>query len=196
MQENKVKILAFLKKARRKTAYERFLKRMLQGLVIGLALSACVSVASLFVPVPYLPLIILGILGTALLAEFAVFLVKYPSLKEAAAAADGLGLKERMSTALENMDCTDDMSVIQRNDAARFTDTDLSKAFRFRPKKLELILLVAFLILTVVPVFIPTVSKERAAEMLDISQAKKEARKRIDETAKEVADEYDLDEAL
>lgn len=158
-----------------------------RGLAIGLGLFSVISIASLVVPIYRSWLVGLIALGASVLVSIILGFVFRPKLMDAASAADSLGLKERMTTALECIDNDDDMSQIVVRDAAGFANTvNVKKAFRFNiPRDIMLLFLCLFLT-SFVPMFFNTSAKEKAIENHEIEELKKEADERLEQKVGEI----------
>lgn len=187
------KLLKFLKTVLTRLSFFHLLRYLFRGLIIGLGLFSVVSISALFIPIYREWLIGLIFLGVSLLCHVILAIVFRPSLKDAAAAADTIGLKERMATAYEYISETDDMTLIQRHDAVRFIDTiSLKGHFHFIPEAKHLALLGCLVVTSVVPLFINAPSKVLAKEKQAVTYEKKETTEQLEKKAKELTDNFEL----
>ncbi len=116
-----------------------------------------------------------------------------PDLGKAAAEGDKYGFKERLSTALENIDEQDDMSLIQRHDTVRNLGSfDIAKCFRRKLSSKRLAMLFSFAAMGIACAVIDTPAKETAALIREVKENATEAVKKIEKELDKLAEVPEL----
>lgn len=168
-----------------------FLRKLIDWLFVcvpaGVFAAGICELAAYFVPwysVHYwaAALVLLGVI-----AAFIISLVKYPSGKEAAAALDGTGLKERTQTAWELMGTDGLFAELQKKDAwENVSAVHYTKRLPVRIAWQRPAVLAALCALLVTAVVLPSPAKEDAKKLhLAVEKAKKEIEK-VEKAKKEL----------
>ena len=100
-------ILAMIRQVRRRMNTQTLLKRMLEGLCIGLVFAVLFEVYSVFRPFYYAHAFALAAAGVGLIAGIMVGSLTAKDMKSAAAKIDSFGLEERIITAYEEIEKED-----------------------------------------------------------------------------------------
>ncbi|MBQ7636499.1 MAG: hypothetical protein IJS80_04235, partial [Lachnospiraceae bacterium] len=179
----KTRIIDFIKRIRRKIVKRDLLKGLFNGFLTGICGFFSIMALSLCVPIYNAHLYGFAILGITVLIFALVILLRMPSLKKTAAEGDRCGnFRERLSTALENLNADDDMSLIQRRDTLRrIQDADISKCFLWKPKTSRIVTAFAIMFLTAACAFIDTPAKDNAIYNHEVEEMAEETAKKEEE---------------
>ena len=167
MNENEINVKELFGKYHKKLIAEAIIKTLIYGLIAGFAASllfACVSRLAKFDGT--IPSLIIGIAAFIFSAAFMYFKKLRPSVKNAAARIDRLGLEERVVTMLELDGASSFIAVKQREDAKKMLKKTNPKQLKIKiPVKYAALLLivaaVSIYMLSLPPVK-PAVAEERA----------------------------------
>ena len=108
--------------------------------------------------------------GVFALAFIAVLLIAFPTSKRVARRMDETGLKERVSTMLENRDNNDNVAKFQRHDAVDHINNLSVKKLPFRIFKREVLSCIICICLSVVMICLPSDIFAFAEDEIDVSK--------------------------
>lgn len=113
-------ILTFIKKASKRIKANFIINLSIIGLKYLLCLILSLLLISLFITIPYIEEVSLGILIIGLIGIIVFGFIKAPDNKKVALIVDSKGLKERLTTSLEFINEEDNISIAQKNDTVKF----------------------------------------------------------------------------
>ncbi len=223
MNDNVVRdISRALKPLKNRIHVNRMLYLTAWGIVAAGAASLAVSAVSLFLPVPFLGYIILSVYCALPVISLAVSLFLRPDILKTIRIADSMGLKERLITSYELRESDDPLARAQRQDALKaVSQVDFKSLYKINIPKFQYIAGALLLVLVVLSLLIPSVSRQRASrteafikeknqqieeisrqreelsKKSDISPQKlEEMNRKIDELLKELKGTYDEEKAI
>ncbi|MGL4790888.1 MAG: hypothetical protein ACRCW1_05695 [Anaerotignaceae bacterium] len=128
-------LIEILTPLKHKLNLEKFVQNLLLMLSVGLGITFSVLVFSKFFYIRNLWLIIGAVFVAVVVCSVVITIMKKASLKEIATVADSLGLKERVTTALE-VDNTTAFSTLVLEDAIKNTkNINFKKEYKIKPPK-------------------------------------------------------------
>ncbi len=188
--------LKIIKTYRRRLNIAGFLKILLFALCVGAGAGIFLQAAAFIIPMYYVNLYIVGALLLAVLAAVAGAFVKRINMEQAALAMDRFGFAERIVTAYENLAQEGDLIVLQREDAIEKLRAHQDRIrIPLMPPFRKILLLLGMLALVTGLAFVPSVTKERAAELHHVKEDAKEKTKELEELV-ETLEELAQEEAL
>lgn len=166
---------------------------LLLGLCIGAGIASAIAVSALLMPVTFIiNKIILSMMIVFLLSIIAsLFMV--PSYKAVAQQGDKLGLKERLTTALELKDQDSPIARIQRFDAIKTArSTDFSKLYPLKIDCKKILIISGLMIVTIIASIMPTQNREIAKQQEKIKREISKQAEQIKKEQKKVASNREL----
>lgn len=164
-ESQKLCVIRFLKKARRRLSLVVMVNVMIRALVIGFFVGALMNVAALFVPI-YGAFVIswIALLGICIIGLlYAV--MHFPDYKKTALEIDKMGLQERLTTfvEMEKMELSPEWQELQTNDTYRVISTfDLKEQVKVNLERKMLCTLAGMMVLFAVAAMLPSPNKELA----------------------------------
>lgn len=186
-------ILSFLKKASKRIKANFIINLSIVGLKYLLCLILSLLLISLFVVIPYIEEVSIGILIVGLIGVIIYGFIKAPNKKKVALIVDSKGLKERLTTSLEFLKEEDELSIAQKKDTVNFI-----KGFNIKEKlKISLdkkqIFIILMLVLTCfISTSIDTTSKRKAEDIREFNKYQQEFIKKVEEEKKKIDKIEDL----
>ncbi len=139
------------------------------GLLVACSVSFALSLASLFVPVPFLSETVIKAFAAIMIISIVVSAFLSPGNNKVINTADSLGLKERIVTAFQLKDDNSKLSQVQRTDALnKLKTTQLDKLYVIRVEKRGLTASLVMIILTISFFFIPSSTRDEALKMENV----------------------------
>ncbi len=190
MKENDFSYLGiYMEKTRRKLYVRLFLSFLLPAVSIAGICGCLVLLISLFTPVYYAYLYVLLIWAAGVFTAACFAMLHQPTEKETALYIDSFGLQERVTTALENRDAADEISMLQREDAAQMLKEKESLIrIKYIGNTAMLWVFCAILLLQIGLFFVPSPAKEQAVDRHEAQMIRRESEKKIS-NAEEALDE-------
>ncbi len=192
------KLLEFIDKVRHRLNLNLFADMLLYGIIGGLSGWLIVNIFSMLVPVYKAEKYGAFLIIPCAVAGIVFFVIKRFSRKDAALKADLTGLKERVTTAYENMEKDDMFSKVQRADALRtISSYDVKKNFPFKVSMKKLAILLAFVLAVTVTMLIPTKARVKAEVTHGVKVEAEKKAEELEKKLEKLKEEYNLtDEQL
>ncbi len=150
---------------------DRSLACMASLLLLSAAMGLLLVSWSLAYPVPYLLYKLMATYGAFLLLGLVLSLFLRPGFMETVYAADALGLKERVITAVELWGDSGEVASLQRNDALRAVENaDFRRMYRIKAPVRRLSVSIALAVLTALLFFMPTKARDEARHVENLKE--------------------------
>ena len=175
-------LLKIIRACRRRMQIADFLNKSVFALSIGAAAGILFQAAAFFAPIYYVNLYTILAFGLAELSACAVMLARRTTMEQAALRMDGFGFEERIVTAYECLGQEGELVELQRADAMRQLRAHRDRIrISLRPSLKRMTLLLFLFAFSVGLALLPSVVKDRAAELHGIREEAKEKEDEIEE---------------
>ncbi|MBD5462186.1 MAG: hypothetical protein HDR24_03875 [Lachnospiraceae bacterium] len=171
--------LKIIQSCRRRMNIAGFLEESVSALSIGAGIGILFQAAAFLTPLYYVNIYIGLTLLLAEMSVLAVMLIRRTTMEQAALVMDGFGFEERIVTAYEHLDQEGTLIELQREDAMKELSAHRNRIqISVLPSWKKIGLCLSLFVLLTGLSFIPSVVKERAAELHNL---KEEVKKKEDE---------------
>lgn len=186
-------ILMFLNKASKRIKANFLLNLSIVGLKILLCLIFSLLLISLFISIPYVLEICIGILVIGLVLTLIFGFIKAPKKNKVALMVDSKGLDERLITSLGLIDCNDNMSIAQKKDTVGYIKNfDIKKNIKIDIDKKQGILVLSLVIMCILVMFVPTTARKEAQKIREFDKYQKSVIEKVEKEKKEIEKSEDL----
>ena len=188
-------ILMFLNKASKRIKANFLLNLSIVGLKILLCLIFSLLLISLFISIPYVLEICIGILVIGLVIILIFGFIKSPKKNQIALMVDSKGLDERLITSLGLIECNDNMSIAQKQDTvSHIKNFDIKKNIKMNIDKKQVLLVLALVIMCILVMFVPTTARKEAQKIRAFDKYQKSVIEKVEKEKKEIEKSEDLSE--
>ena len=188
-------ILMFLNKASKRIKANFLLNLSIVGLKILLCLIFSLLLISLFISIPYVLEICIGILVIGLVIILIFGFIKSPKKNQIALMVDSKGLDERLITSLGLIECNDNMSIAQKQDTvSHIKNFDIKKNIKMNIDKKQVLLVLALVIMCILVMFVPTTARKEAQKIREFDKYQKSVIEKVEKEKKEIEKSEDLSE--
>ena len=188
-------ILDFLNKASKRIKANFLLNLSIVGLKLLLCLIFSLLLISLFVPIPYVLEISLGILVIGLIIILIYGFVKAPKKDKVALIVDSKGLDERLITSLELINSDDNISMAQKKDTVEYIKGfDIKKNLKIHIDKKQMLLVLALVFMCILVMFVPSNARKEAQKIRDFDKYQKTVIEKVEKEKEEIKKSEDLSE--
>ena len=186
-------ILIFLNKASKRIKANFLLNLSIVGLKLLLCLIFSLLLISLFITIPYIEEICIGILVIGLIIILIYGFIKAPKKDKVALMVDSKGLDERLITSLELIGCEDNISIAQKKDTVECIESfDIKKSMKINVDKKQLLLSLGLIIMCILILFVPSTARKEAQKIRDFDKYQKSVIKKVEKEKKEIEKSEDL----
>ena len=191
--EQDTKILAFIKKAKKRIRRQKFWRVFCIALIAGMIIWGLINTVALFIPIYKAILIGMGAMIVCVIAGIIAGPFFAPSIEQTAKMIDGKGFKERVSTAYELKGKDDFYSNLHKRDTcSQIQNVSMKKLFPGKLSKKVMIIMFASFLFVVATAMAPAKTREEAQEIHEVNEEKKDVTAQLEEVKKEVEEKYDL----
>lgn len=188
-------ILDFLNKASKRIKANFLLNLSIVGLKLLLCLIFSLLLISLFITIPYVEEISLGILSIGLILTLIYGFLKAPKKDKVALIVDSKGLDERLITSLELINCEDNISIAQKKDTVECIKSfDIKKNLKINIDKKQSLLSLGLIVMCILVMFVPTNAKIEAQKIRDFDKFQKAVIEKVEKEKEEIEKSEDLSE--
>ncbi|GAB6169835.1 hypothetical protein JCM1393_22950 [Clostridium carnis] len=188
-------ISIFIDKASKRIKLNFLLNLSIAALKLMLCLSFCLLLVSLFITFPYVEEVSIGLIILGLIISLIYGFIKAPNRKKVALIVDSKGLKERVITSLELVNCDDKIAIAQKEDTVNaIKDFNLKENLKISVEKKQIYLIIGLILMCFGTLFINTDSKRDAEKIRGFHSYQKEIIKNIEKEKKEIEKIEHLDE--
>jgi hypothetical protein len=185
----KNELIALIKPHRKRHLLSWFVKKMVAVFNVSLILCFFLVLASKFIVYENLYRHIMYIMIFQVLIGLILSCFTRPSVVDTAKSIDKLGLKERVATAVENIDAENEIIIKQREDAVcELKKLDKTKKIIFMEKKRKLYLAGILTAVNVVAILIPTFTTDEASYHRSVKREIFEQAIKIEEQLEKIED--------
>ena len=186
-------ILIFLNKASKRIKANFLLNLSIVGLKLLLCLIFSLLLISLFITIPYIEEICIGILVIGLIIILVYGFIKAPKKDKVALMVDSKGLDERLITSLELIGCEDNISIAQKKDTVeRIESFDIKKSMKINVDKKQLLLSLGLIIMCILVMFVPSTARKEAQKVREFDKYQKSVIEQVQKEKKEIEKSEDL----
>lgn len=186
-------ILVFFNKASKRIKTIFLINLSIVGLKILLCLIFSLLLISLFIVIPYALEISIGILiiGFTMLLIYGI--TKKTKKEEIALIIDSKGLNERLTTALEIINDSDEISMAQKKDTVKYISKfDIKKNLKINIDKKQVLLLVIMIFMCILVMLVPTNVRQEAKKIRDFDKYQKTVIEKINKEEENIEKLNDL----
>ena len=186
-------ILIFLNKASKRIKANFLLNLSIVGLKLLLCLIFSLLLISLFITIPYIEEVCIGILVIGLIIILIYGFIKAPKKDKVALMVDSKGLDERLITSLELIGCEDNISIAQKKDTVeRIESFDIKKSMKINVDKKQLLLSLVLIIMCILIMFVPSTARKEAQKVREFDKYQKSVIEKVEKEKKEIEKSEDL----
>lgn len=185
-------ILIFLNKASKRIKANFLLNLSIVGLKLLLCLIFSLLLISLFITIPYIEEIFIGILGIGLIIILIYGFIKAPKKDKVALMVDSKGLDERLITSLELIGCEDNISIAQKKDTVESIKKFDIKKIKISIDKKQSLLSLGLIIMCILILFVPSTARKEAQKIRDFDKYQKSVIEKVEKEKKEIEKSDDL----
>lgn len=186
-------ILMFINKASKRIKANFLLNLGIVGLKILLCLIFSLLLISLFITIPYVEEICIGILVIGLIITLIYGFIKSPKKDKVALIVDSKGLEERITTSLELIGYDDNISLAQKNDTVEhIKNFDIKKNIKISIDKKQSLLSLGLVIICILVMFVPTNARKEAEKIRNFNKYQKSIIEKVEKEKKEIEKSEDL----
>lgn len=186
-------ILMFLNKASKRIKTNFLLNLGIVGLKILLCLIFSLLLISLFITIPYVEEICIGILFIGLMITLIYGFIKSPKKDKVALIVDSKGLDERLITSLELIGHDDNISLAQKNNTVEhIKNFDIRKNIKIIVDKKQSLLSLGLIIICILIMFVPSTARKEAQKIRNFDKYQKSIIEKVEKEKKEIEKSEDL----
>ena len=185
-------ILEFINKASKRIKANFLLNLSIVGLKLLLCLIFSLLLISLFITIPYIEEICIGILVIGLIIILIYGFIKAPKKDKVALMVDSKGLDERLITSLELIGCEDNISIAQKKDTVESIKKFDIKKIKISIDKKQSLLSLGLIIMCILILFVPSTARKEAQKIRDFDKYQKSVIEKVEKEKKEIEKSDDL----
>ncbi|WP_195514916.1 pectinesterase [Paraclostridium bifermentans] len=185
-------ILDFINKASKRIKANFLLNLSIVGLKLLLCLIFSLLLISLFITIPYIEEICIGILVIGLIIILVYGFIKAPKKDKVALMVDSKGLDERLITSLELIGCEDNISIAQKKDTVESIKKFDIKKIKISVDKKQVLLSLGLIIMCILIMFVPSTARKEAQKIRDFDKYQKSVIEKVEKEKKEIEKSEDL----
>lgn len=186
-------IITFIKKSSKRIKANFILNLSIVGIKYLLCLNFLILLTSLFITIPYVEEVTIGILVIGIIAIIIYGAFKAPRDKEVALIVDSKGLKERVTTSLELINHDDEITIAQKKDTVNYIKNyNLKENLKIKAEKKQVLVVIALLAMCILTAFIDTSAKKEANNIREFNKYQQEYIKKVEEEKKKIDKLEDL----
>jgi hypothetical protein len=156
-------ILNCIRKIKRRIHRNIIFDYIIWGVILALGCGSLVSITGLLLPLYKVHVIAFKLAGAGAATALLIALTRIPKNSKAARVADSLGLKERVTTAMEFIGVEEGFAVLQKRDTLnRLKCLDYKEGLTFSVKRRQGVLMLIFIVIILGSMLIPTPAKSKA----------------------------------
>lgn len=185
-------ILEFINKASKRIKANLLLNLSIVGLKLLLCLIFSLLLVSIFIKIPYIYEICIGILGVGLIIILVFGFIKFPKNDKVALMVDSNGLNERLITSLELIGCKDSISIAQKKDTLDSIKSFDIKKIKISVDKKQYLLSLALILMCILVIFVPSTARKEAQKIRAFDKFQKTIIEKIEKEKKKIEKSEDL----
>ena len=185
-------ILIFLNKASKRIKANFLLNLSIVGLKLLLCLIFSLLLISLFITIPYIEEVCIGILVIGLIIILIYGFIKAPKKDKVALMVDSKGLDERLITSLELIGCEDNISIAQKKDTVERIKSFDVKKIKINIDKRQSLLSLGLIIMCILIMFVPSAARKEAQKIREFDKYQKSVIEQVQKEKKEIEKSEDL----
>ena len=185
-------ILEFINKASKRIKANLLLNLSIVGLKLLLCLIFSLLLLSIFIKIPYIYEICIGILGVGLILILVYGFIKAPKKDKIALMVDSNGLNERLITSLELISCNDSISIAQKKDTLDSIKRFDIKKIKISVDKKQCLLSLALILMCILVIFVPSTVRREAQKIRAFDKFQKTIIEKLEKEKKKIEKSEDL----
>lgn len=148
---------------------------------------------SLFITIPYVEEISLGILVVGLIIALIYGVIKAPNKEKVSLIVDSKGLNERLITSLELINCEDNIAIAQKKDTVdKIKNFNIKKNLRISIDKKQVLLSLGLILMCILVMFVPTASRKNAKNIREFNKMQNAIIEKVEKEKNEIEKSEDL----
>ena len=186
-------ILDFINKASKRIKANFLINLSIVALKMLLCLIFSLLLISLFITIPYVEEISLGILVVGLIIALIYGVIKAPNKEKVSLIVDSKGLNERLITSLELINCEDNIAIAQKKDTVdKIKNFNIKKNLRISIDKKQVLLSLGLILMCILVMFVPTASRKNAKNIREFNKMQNAIIEKVEKEKNEIEKSEDL----